>query len=204
MTACIEGSQCNGLMLDSLRNFTGGLRSRSSMEFITSFLRRSACSLRSFSMIIISIVPPFSEGFMSLLRSMLSLNTISITSITATIDVERATSDDYDLRNFMQLVVKILTSQSTSLGFLPKLKVLEYTGKLWLRPGNYSDLYPLPPAADNAVHHGPFCLLKLNIRPAIRIPENMANGVHYLFSQKICLFIAFLLYDHQQHRPTIL
>ena len=63
-----------------------------SMETITSFLRRSACSLRSFSMTFRTFLRYF-ESFMGLLQSMPSLNTLSIISIT----IFRSTSpQDYN------------------------------------------------------------------------------------------------------------
>ena len=150
-----------------------------SMEVITSFLRRSACSLRSFSV----IFPPFDlEGLMSLLQSMPSLNSLSIRSTRIT--------KDHDQRNVLQLVAKVLSSQSTSLqqGFLPNLKVLEYTGELHLRPGNYFDLYSLPPA-DNAVH-GPLHLLKLDLHPITRIPENMISYLSSLVERGITVNVS--------------
>ena len=105
-----------------------------SIEVVTSFLRRSACSLRSLS---ISIVEQYFDGFSNLLQSMPSLSTVSITNLEYT--------EEYDPRNILQLVAKVLTSQNTSLqqGFLPNLQALEYTGKLHLHPKNYDSLYPL-------------------------------------------------------------
>jgi hypothetical protein len=73
--------------------------------------------------------------------------------------------------NILQLVAKVLSSQSTNL--LPNLEVLIYTGELRLGPGYYADLYPLPPA-DNAVH-GPLRLLKLDLYPATRIPKKIIS-----------------------------
>ena len=155
---------------------------RAIMGIITSFFRRSACSLRSFSMIF-SIFPPYFEGYMNLLQSMPSLNTLSIISIT-TIAEYYYNTEDYDPRNILQLVAKVLSSQSTSLqqGFLPNLKILEYTGELYLRPGNYDYLYSLPPA-DNAVHV-PLHLLKLNITQH-RIPKNMISYLSSLVERGI-------------------
>ena len=87
------------------------------IEVVTSFLRRSACSLRSLSMIF-SIFPQYFEGFMDLLQSMPSLTILSILSITA---FEITSPEEYHPRNILQLVAKVLSSQSTSLqqGFLP-------------------------------------------------------------------------------------
>ena len=155
-----------------------------SMEVVTSFFRRSACSLRSFS-IIFSRFPRYFEGFMSLLQSMPSLNTLSIISVTSTRELGNIIPEDYDLRNVLQLVAKVLSSQSTSLqqGFLPNLKILEYTGLLYLRPGNYSDLYPLPPV-DNA-GHGPLHILTLDLYPATRIPENMISYLSSLVERGV-------------------
>ena len=156
------------------------------MEVIASFLRRSACSLHSFS-VVFSTFPPYFEGFMSLLHSMPSLNTLSIISTTA-LEVENATPTNCDPRNILQLVAKVVSSQSTSprslqQEFLPNLKILEYTGLLYLRPGNYGDLYPLPPA-NNAIH-GPLHLLKLNLYPTTRIPENMISYLSSLAEQGV-------------------
>ena len=156
-----------------------------SMEVVTSFLRRSACSLRSFSTIL-SNLPPYSEAFMNLLQSMPSLNTLSIISTTSSLMYsEDTTPEDYDPRNILELVAKILSSQCTSLqqGFLPNLKILEYTGELYLHAGNYEDLYSLPPA-DNAVH-GPLHLVKLDLLPVTRIPKNMISFVSRLVERGI-------------------
>ena len=143
-----------------------------SMDAITSFLRRSACSLRSFT-----ATPEHFEGFMSLLQSMSSLNSLSITTYFR----------ECDPRNILQLVAKVLSSQSTSLqqGFLPNLKILEYTGMLHLHPGNYDDLYSLPPV-DNAVH-GPLHLLKFNLHPVTRIPENMISYLSNLVERGVAV-----------------
>ena len=112
-----------------------------------------------------------------------SMNTVSIISITETASVrpsypENITPDYYDLRNILQLVAKVLFSQSTfpQQGFLPNLKILEYTGvgeKLHLPTGNLDALYPLPPT-DNSVR-GPLHLFKLDLRPVTRIPKNMIS-----------------------------
>ena len=155
-----------------------------SMMAIASFLRRSACSLRSIS-ISFSNFPPYIETFMNLLQSLPSLNTLSLLSVTTFIGFGNATLDDYDPRNILQLVVKVLSSQNTSLqqGFLPNLKTLECTGRFNLHPGNYSDLYALPPA-DNVVH-GPFHLLKLDLHPATRIPENMISYISSLVERGV-------------------
>ena len=64
----------------SLPNYDSPSRSMST-TVITSFLRRSGCSLRSFSMIF-GTVSPYIEGLMNLLQSMPSLNTLSIISTT--------------------------------------------------------------------------------------------------------------------------
>ena len=135
------------------------------MEVITSFLRRSASSLRSFS-VVFNIFPQYFEGLMSLLQSMHSLNTLSIISITNTHFENATTLEDYDPRNILQLVAKVLSSRST---FLPNLKISKFTGKLNPRPGNYDDLLP----ADNAAH-GPLRLFKLDITQH-RIPKNMIS-----------------------------
>ena len=150
-----------------------------STEVITSFFRRSACSLRSFSMDFRRFSPDL-ERFMIFFQSM---NTVSIISITETASVglsypENITPDYYDLQNIFQLVAKVLFSQSTfpQQGFLPNLKILEYTGvggKMCLPAGNLDALYPLPPA-DSSVH-GPLHLFKLDLRPVTRIPKNMIS-----------------------------
>jgi hypothetical protein len=141
-----------------------------SMEVITTFLRRSACSLRSLSVVFSSHF----ERVMNLLQSLPSLNTLSI------ISAMTYTLGDNDPRNLFQLVARVLFSQSTSLqeGFLPNLKILEFNGELYLRPGNYDDLYSLPPA-DNEVH-GPLHLIKLHLHPATRIPKNMISYISSL------------------------
>jgi hypothetical protein len=142
--------------------------------FITSFLRRCTSSLRSLS--IGFSVPQSSEDFMNLLQSMPSLTTLSLTSIT-TWDISAV--EEYHPRNILQLVAKVLSSQNSSLqqGFLPNLKILEYTGELNLHSGNYDDIYPLPPA-DNV--HGPFHLFKLDLRPATRIRRSMISYISSL------------------------
>ena len=155
-----------------------------SMEIVTSFLRRSACSLRSFT-VMVSIFPPYFEGLMSLLESLPSLDSLSLVSITTTLGNTNLNPSEYDPRNILQLVARVLSSQSTSLqqGFLPNLKILKYTGELYLRPGNYDDLYPLPPA-DNAVH-GPLHLLKLNLYPTYRVPQNLISYISNLMERGV-------------------
>ena len=152
------------------------------IEVITSFLRRSACSLRSLSMNF-SNIPPHYENFMRLLQSIPSLNTLSITSITTATRytrVESSTPEYYDPRNILQLVAKVLSSQSTSheQRFLPNLKILEYTGELYLRPGNYNDLYSLPPV-DN-VANGPLHLINFDLFQTSPIPKNMISYISSL------------------------
>ena len=162
---------------------------------IASFLKRSACSLRSFS-IMYRIFPPYLECFMDLLQSMSSLNTLSIISITTT---TRYSNDigsvDYDPRNILELVAKVLSSQSASLkqGFLPNLQVLEYNGKLNLPPDNYDELYPLPPT-DNAVH-GPLHLLKLDLHSANRIPKNMISYLSSVVDRGVVVNVFSHSYD---------
>ena len=174
ITSSVDDS-LNSLIAPHLEEFSLPNYFKPSMEVITSFLRRSVCSLRSFS-VILSIFSSYLKSFMDLLQSMPSLNTLSIISTTKTTYHSHNTiPEDYDICNILRLVAKVLSSQSTSLqqGFLPNLKILEYTGKLHLRPGNYDDLYFLPPA-DNALH-GPLHLLKFNIHPATRIPKHMIS-----------------------------
>ena len=177
----------NHLIAPHLEEFSSLDCHNSSTEVIASFLRRSSCSLRSFTMIF-SIRPPYFESFMNFLQSMPSLNTLSIRSINTY--SESATSEDYDPRNLFQLLAKVLSSQSTSLqqGFLPNLKILEYIGELHLFPGNYEDLYSLPPA-DNAVH-GPLSLFNLDLYPANRIPKNMISYVSSLVERGITVNVS--------------
>ena len=145
-----------------------------SIRVITSFLRRSACSLRSFTVIDIFLLN--FEDFMFFLQSLPSLNSLSM--------LVEDIAEDYSPPNILQLVAKVLSSQSTSLqqGFLPNLKILEYTGKLHPHPGNYDDLYPLL-SADNTVH-SPFHLLKLNITQH-RIPKNIISCLSRLVERGI-------------------
>ena len=158
----------NNLIAPHLEEFSLPRHYIPRIEVTTSFLRRSACSLRSLSMIF-HIFPPYFEGFMNLLQSMPSLTALSISTL-----------ERYHPPNILQLVAKVLSSQSASLqqGFLPNLKILEITGELYLRPGDYDDLCPLPPA-HNAVH-GPFHLLKLNLCSTTRIPEKMISYISNL------------------------
>ena len=86
-----------------------------SMEVIDSFLERSACSLRSFS-VMFSTFPPYFDGVMSLLQSMPSLNTLSLT--TQTMTKNTYLSEDYNPRNILQLVAKILGLESFFLTFV--------------------------------------------------------------------------------------
>ena len=169
----------NNLIAPHLEEFSLPKYYSPSMEAITSFFRRSACPLRSFS-ILFSIFPPYFEGFKNLLQSMPSLNTLSIKSITATTRYfGNVTPEDYDPRNVFQLVAKVVSSQSASQqGFLPNLKILKYTGKLNLRPEFLDDIHFLPPV-DKTVH-GPFHLLELDLYPATRIPKNMISYVSSL------------------------
>ena len=154
-----------------------------SMETITSFLRRSACSLRSFSIVFI-IFPTYFEDFMDLLQIMPSLNKLSIISLSSTSLEDLTPEDYYDPRSILELVIKVLSSQSTSQQeFLPNLKILDYSGELCLHPGNSDELYSLP-LADNAVHV-PFHLLNLDLYPATRIPENMISYLSSLVERGI-------------------
>ena len=137
------------------------------MDAMASFLRRSACPLRSFSMEFPSF-PPHFERFMKIFRS---INTLSKISITETDDYPNP-EDDHDLWNIFQFVANVLSSQSTH-GFLPNLKILEYNGMLRLPAGNLDDLvYDLPPADDV---HGSLHLFKLDLDPMARIPRNMMS-----------------------------
>ena len=140
-----------------------------SMEVITAFLKRSACSLRSFSMAFFGL-PPHFERFTKFFRS---INTLTI-SIMASEDY--TSPEDYDLWNILQLVAKVLSSQSTSLQeeLLPNLKILKYTGILRLPAGNLDALANTLPPADNAVH-GPLHLFRLDLYPMTRIPKKMIS-----------------------------
>ena len=84
--------------------------------------------------------------------------------------------EDYDLWNILQLVAKVLSSQSASLQeeLLPNLKILEYTGILRLPAGNLDALANNLPPADNAVH-GPLHLFRLDIYPMTRIPKKLMS-----------------------------
>jgi F-box-like len=157
----------NNLITPCLEELSLSSYSNVKMNIIASFFERSACSLRSFSMIF--EVSAYLEGFMSLLPLIPSLKTLSITS-------NFASENDPPSRNILQLVAKVLSSQSKTLrcrrGFLPNLEVLKYTGPQCLRLGSYADLYPLPPA-DNAIR-GPLHLLQFNFHPATHyIPQNI-------------------------------
>ena len=136
-----------------------------SMQIIASFLRRSACSLRSFSMAFITF-PPHFESCLIFFRS---INTLSITSF---FDY---TKENHEPWNILQLVAKVLSSQSTSLqqDFLPNLKILEYNGTLRVPAGNLDASYTLP-SADNAVR-GPLHLFKLDLHPIARISKKMMS-----------------------------
>jgi hypothetical protein len=166
----------NNLIAPHLEEFTLSYLDHPSIEVVTSFFKRSACSLRTLTMIF-SISSPYFERFMSLLQSIPSLNSLLLSK---SMTLEYATPEDYDPRNILQLVAKILSSQSTSLQqrFLPNLEILKFTGELYLRPGDYSDLYSLPPV-DGAVR-GPFHLLELNLHPATRVPKNLISYISSL------------------------
>ena len=182
----------NNLIAPHLEEFSLPNYYNPSMEVITSFLRRSACSLRSFT-VTFSTFPPYFEGFISLVQSLPSLNTLLMISITDS-DLEDTTPEDCDPRNILQIVTEILYSQSTSLfqrGFLPNLKILEYTGQLCLRSGNYGDQYTLPPA-DNSAVLGPLHLLKLDLRPATRIPKNMISYLSSLVERGVTASECFI------------
>jgi len=103
------GDLLNNLITPHLEEFSLRNSFLPPIEVITSFFRRSACSLRYLSMVL-GTVPPYFEGFMNLLQSMPSLNTLSIISMENT---RYHFSRDYDPRNTLQLVSKVLSSQST-------------------------------------------------------------------------------------------
>jgi F-box-like len=169
-----EGHFLYNLIAPHLEEFSLRDYNIRSIEAIAFFFRTSACSLRSFSMIS-SAFPPYFEGFMSLLHSMPSLNTLSIISITDAWGNARLTPfEDFDPRNILQLAANVLSSQSTSLqqGFLPNLKILEYTGKLNLRPEYCDDLQSLLP--DDSAVHGPLHLIKINLTQH-RLPKKIVS-----------------------------
>ena len=163
-----------------------------SLEVISSFLRRSACSLGYLS-VVLSIAPPYFEDFLILLQLMPSLDSLSLRSITTTSEI--TSPEDYDPRNILQLLAKIISSQSTSPPqvFLPNLRFLEYNGELYLPPGDYTDLYSLPPA-DNAVH-GRLRLFKLDLFPASRIPINMLSYLWSLVERGVSVMVMSDLED---------
>ena len=163
----------NNLIAPHLEEFSLPIYYKPSTGVITSFLRRSACSLLSLSMIF-STFPPYFEGFMDILQSMPSLNKLSIISITTTSYFENTFRGDYDPQNILQLVAKIVSSQSTSLqkGFLPNLKIFDYTGELRLS-GDFADLNFLLPTG-NAMH-SPLHLVKFDIHPQVRISKKMIS-----------------------------
>ena len=94
-------------------------RSMRPMEAITSFLRRSACSLLSLS-ICFSNYRPYIETFTNLLQSIPSLNTLSLLSVTTPICHGYAYRDGYDPWNILQLVAKVLSSQTTRIFTKPQ------------------------------------------------------------------------------------
>ena len=174
----------DNLIAPHLEEFNLPRRSILGAEVVASLLRRSTCSLRSLSMIF-SISPQYLEAFMNLLQSMPSLTTLSITSVTA---FKNTDPDECHPRNILQLVAKVVSSQSASeslqQGFLPNLKILEYTGRIYLYPGNYDELYPLPPI-DNAAH-SPLHLFKLDLHSSTtRIPENMISYLSSLVERGV-------------------
>ena len=156
----------NNLITPGLEELRVSRCDKASIESIASLLKRSTCSLRSFS--ITCDLSIHLEEFTSLLQLMPSLKTLSLRSA----DEE---SHQHDLRSIMQLVDKVLSSQSATLqrGLLPNLEVLEYTGQLCLGlcPEN---LHPLPPT-DNIVHDGPLHLLKLSLHSKPRIPKTFIS-----------------------------
>jgi len=146
-----------------------------SVEDIAFFFRRSACSLRSFTMVL-STCPDF-KSLMSLLQSMPSLNTLSLISIMTEIDIHEE-YEEYGLRDILKLLVKIMFAQNTSLhqGFLPNLKILDYTGGLgFYYTDNYEDLYSLPPA--NNDFRGPLHSVKLDLHldPEVYLSKNIIS-----------------------------
>ena len=70
---------------------------------------------------------------------------------------------------------------------------MEYTGELYLRPGNYNDLYSLPPT-DNVVH-GPLQLFKLDLHPATRIPKNTISYLSSLAERGVAVNVMSGLED---------
>ena len=111
-----------------------------------------------------------------------SLNTLSLISITT---LGHTVREEYDPRYILQLVAKVLSSQNRSLhqGFLPNLKILDYTGELRLRPGSYDDLYSLPSAGNP--FHGPLHLVKFDLHPEVHIPQNMISCLSSLVERSV-------------------
>ena len=64
---------------------------------------------------------------------------------------------------------------------------------LHLRPGNFDDLYPLPPT-DNAVH-GPLHLVKLDLYPITLIPKNMISYLSSLVERGVTVNVLSLSED---------
>ena len=120
---------------------------------------------------------------MSLLQSIPSLETLSLMSIRTL--WHSPARDEYDPWNVLKLVAKVLSSRNTSLkqGFLPNLKVLEYTGELRVRQGNCDDLYSLP-TADNAFR-GPLQIDKFDLHPEIYTSKNMISYVSSLVERGV-------------------
>ena len=187
----LESLQLRGFVNDFLNNLiTPHLKEFSLRDYyspsimaVTSFFRRSACSLHSLS-IIVRTFPPYFEGFMRFLQSMPSLSTLSLISITTLENTRFATPEEYDPRNILRLVNKVLSSQSTSLqqGLLPNLKIFEYTGNLDLRPEYFDDLHSLLPAY-NAIH-GPLHLIKINLTQH-RLPKKMVSYLSSLVERGV-------------------
>ena len=162
---CLSLPRLEELSLGVSRNFDP-------VKPIISLIKKSACSLCSFAVIESSGPTGYKlfmiEDSMDLLQLMPSLKKLSITVTPSLLYNPR----DYLGRwNILLLLVNALSSQKAKtihLQFLPNLEILEYTGKLCLRSGNYAELYPLPPV-DNDVR-GSLRLIKLDLYPAIRIP----------------------------------
>ena len=107
------------------------------MGVITSIFKRSV-SLRS---IILTIFPPYFEGFTNLLKSVPSLNTTL--SIMTTSDLEDTASEDYNSRNILKLAAQepllaehMMHISSTSIFTKPQdfgiyWKAVSTSRKLW-------------------------------------------------------------------------
>ena len=143
------------------------------MDVITSLFKRSV-SLRSMTL---TIFPPYSEGFTSLLQSVPSLNT------TLSINDHQWLGGYcpwglWPTKHIETSGLKVLFSRRAHLftkHFYQTSRLLEYTGKLYLRPGNYGDLYSLPPASVTLFIYLPSTFIAVS-----RIPKNMIRVSYFI------------------------